>query len=171
MKNLLLSGIALLFGSTGGAWAGEYWVPGNPLGAVVEYVLLDFSPKVHKNTGGLANSRIELGLAGDSLVYSLDYNDYGQEADQALAIYQSLLHARAESIPINVLADEDTRSILAVRFGSTEHPLALDGAKVRMGWGLRDAGKVRFDLLGRNASVPFRPSADPKLPARLTLTR
>jgi hypothetical protein len=141
------------------------------MGAMVEYVTLDFSPKVLENTGGLADSRIELGLTGDSLVYSLDYNKYGPDADRALALYQSLLHARSESIPVNVLADEETRSILGVRFGSTARPLALDGAKARMGWGMPETSKVRFDLLGRNASVPSRPAADSKHPARLTLTR
>lgn len=172
MKNLLLSGIVFLLGSTAGVRAEEYWIPGTAEGAKVEFVTLEFGAQVRKNTGGKTDSRIELGLEGHGLVFCLDFNQSGQEADRSLALYQSLMDARNTSVSLNILVEEGTLLIKGVRFGITEHPLALDGSKPQAGRDMQAAGKVRFDLLGRSVvSAPSRPKADAKAPIRAIVAR
>jgi hypothetical protein len=175
MKNLFLSGIVFLFASSSGAWANEYWVPGTPLGAQVEFVTLEFGTRVVENTGGASNSRIELGLTGHRMIFCLDFSSYGQDATFNMALYQSLLDARTTGASVNILVQEETLLIKGVRVGVTDHSLALNGTGANAAntdKGLRNAGKFRYDLLGRNlVAGPSRPKADANAPIRATVSR
>jgi hypothetical protein len=171
MKNLLLSGIVFLFGTSAGAWAGEYWIPGTREGSQVEFVTLEFGQHVLDNTGGAFDSKIELGLTEHTLVFSLQFFKGGQEEARSLALYQSLLDARSSSAYVNILVEEGTLAIKGVRFGTTDHSLALDETKAGAERAPA-AGNYRFDLLGRKLlSGPSKPKADAKVPFRAIVSR
>lgn len=170
MKNLLLAGFAFLLASTEAVRADEYWIPGTREGSQVEFVTFEFGQHVIDNTGGMFDSKIELGLAEHSLVFSLHFNGSWNEA-RPLALYQSLVDARNSMSYINVLVEEGTLAIKGVRIGVTESPLALDGSKAGLERRSPAAGNFRFDLLGRNLSRPSSPNADAKAPFRAIVTR
>ena len=170
MKNLLLTGAVFLLASTESVRADEYWIPGTREGSQVEFVTLDFGQQVIENTGGRYDSKIELGLVGHSLVFSMHFSGCCDET-RPMAIYQSLLDARNSQSYVNVLIEEGTLAIKGVRFGVTDHPLALDGSKVGVERRSPAAGHFRFDLLGRNLSGPSSPKADAKVPFRAIVTR
>jgi hypothetical protein len=171
MKNLLLTGFIFLFGSSAGAWAGEYWIPGTPEGSQVEFVTLEFGQQVIDNTGGMYDSKIEMALTGHTLVFSMHYSR-GWDENRAMALYQSLLDAKNSASYVNVLVEEGTLAIKGLRVGVTEHPLALDGSKAGLEGRSPAAGHFRFDLLGRNLpSGQSNPKADAKVPYRAVVTR
>ena len=171
MKNLLLTGFIFLFGSSAGAWAGEYWIPGTPEGSHVEFVTLEFGQQVIDNTGGRYDSKIEMALTGHTLVFSMHFSG-GWNESRPLVVYQSLLDAKTNGSFVNVLVEEGTLAIKGLRVGVTDHPLALDGSKADLERRSPAAGRFRFDLLGRNLpSGRSNPKADAKVPYRAIVTR
>lgn len=165
MKKHWIAAIALVFASFAGVMAAEQWVPGTPLGAKVEFVGLDFSPRILVLTNRMADSRMEVGLVGVDSIFTMDYWSF-EDASQVPHLYHSLLDARRTGAGVNLLIDTDTRAILALRIGETEQPLALGGYRARAGWEHGDASKVRFDILGRKAAVTSKPAAGMRIPER-----
>lgn len=168
MKKHLIAGIALVLGSLASIQAQEQWIPGTPLGAKVEFVGLDYSPKVRYETA-IGNSRMEVGLVGEDRIFTMYYisSSPGNQAQ----LYSSLLDARRDGVGVNLLIDSATSTILAVRIGETDQPLAMRGARAGSGWERGDAGRIRFDLLGRKAVFTSKTAAGIRIRERAVPAR
>ncbi|MBW8890387.1 MAG: hypothetical protein JF616_21750 [Fibrobacteres bacterium] len=122
------------------------WVPSNKQGAQIAnvYYGVDDVP----NSYGGRETVLKLTLQG---VGQFEY--YGGDYQQVLAIFQSLVQAKGDSLPVILYADTSSHLFGAVLIGTVDpdFPLALGDANGRQGAQAKIG--MGYDLLGRNRSL------------------
>lgn len=137
------------FSACAGAWAGD-WVPARDHGAYVENIQYGLEPS--DDWGNLAlRLRVTLHEAGE---FSLANTYYGYATPEYMnPIYQSLVQAKADSLPVMLLVEAEDRTFTRVLIGTVDpqFPVALR-APLAPGRDAAGAAPTGFDLLGRARS-------------------
>jgi len=145
------------FSACAGARAGD-WVPARDHGAYIMNIQYGLEPLDEWNSQ--VKLKVTLQGTGEYTI-ATRYNNGGTIQDSFIEnLYQSLLQAKADSLPVMLLAEADDRTFTRVLIGTVDpqFPVALR-APLAPG---RDAGAAPagFDLLGRartqaSARVPL----------------
>jgi hypothetical protein len=138
------------------ARAGD-WVPARDRGAYIENLQYGMEP--YDDWGNSALTlRVTLQDAGEFVLSPAPYGT----PDVINAFYQSLLQAKADSLPVMLLADGETRTFNRILIGTVDprFPVAARGLPAAERNGRETAARIGFDPLGRtlpaaSARVPF----------------
>jgi hypothetical protein len=124
------------------------WVPSNKQGAQIANVYYGADDEPNEN--GYVPTVLKLTLQG---VGRFQYSSYYGDYQQMTTLFQSLVQAKADSLPVILLADTATHLFEAVLIGTVDpdFPLALGDANARQGAQAKIG--MGYDLLGRNRSL------------------